>query len=509
MRFKNLTAAFLSSLALTTPATAFDTGHHWDATYMGMAQAYGGFSETAKKMAATSNWLVDYFTESPISGGAHIASKHRLANLHFDNLFTEEQVRQTWNNLIKNYIAGLKAIANSHEPEITRLYQAYALMGMTLHATQDFYTHSNWATFHPQTGHGFSSKTVLHGDLTSTIAQSGTLQTGYYPTYYASSKPSGAMAHGDYTSGINKDSHMRPQWDEAFTFAYVESYRLTLLTITTLNEANEKFKDAFLKFNESSITSHSAMAGQLALLAGDAAAAYDVSQFIHADGADGHYKGKYSGNNANLVETTGAWTVAEYSALQGTVLGIIASDMLTKCLYDWSNSCKADDLSGNELIGNKPDVKALSVRIDNVEHTHGSADPFGNDPDYFAQFDFPGLSQWDRILDNKKSYKASDHVVQGEKASAYWAMFFVDDDTKKTSFRIRLYDYDAESSNDVIDIAHGGDNVDLEFTYSGDKLTGDVPDGVYDTRDRAVHSEGGSGDDRAKIKFFVYDVDLN
>ena len=100
-------------------------------------------------------------------------------------------------------------------------------------------------------------------------------------------------------------------------------------------------------------------------------------------------------------------------------------------------------------------------------------------------------------------------MVQGEKASAYWAMFFVDDDTKKTSFRIRLYDYDAESSNDVIDIAHGGDNVDLEFTYSGDKLTGDVPDGVYDTRDRAVHSEGGSGDDRAKIKFFVYDVDLN
>ena len=505
MRIRNILSAL--AICISPPALAFDTGHHWDATQLGMAMAYDGFSGTAKRTTATANWLVDYYTESPASGGAYIAGKNDLANLHFDNLFTEAQVKQTWNLLINNYLTELKAIANDSGNKTERIYRAYALMGITLHAVQDFYTHSNWADFHPKTGNGFSSKTVLHNDLDATIAQSGTLQTGFYPTYYASSQPAGALAHGDYTSGINKDSHMRPHWDEAFVFATIETYRLTLLTINTLSQTNSSFYNDWIKFSKSTMTKDPAWAIEYGKLSDDAQAAYDVSQFIHVSGADGHYKGKYSGNNANFTETAVPWVALDWSNLQIQVLDIIGDGKLTKCLYDWSNGCVADDLTGDQMVGNTPDIKVLSVRIDNIEHTHGSVDPFGNDPDYYAQFDFPKFTMLDRILDNKDKYKSSDHVVQGEQASAFWGIYFVPDNTATTAVKIRVYDYDAESGDDEIDIAHGGTNVDIVFTYSGDHVTGDVPNGVYDTRDRRVTSEGNNGD-QAKIKFWVYDDDV-
>lgn len=503
-------AHYALSLALlltpVTPAAAFDTGHHWDATLMGMTAADSGFSNTAKEVAATANWLVDYYSESPLT--TPLADQDDFANLHFDNLFDEDQVEATWNTLMQNYDAQLRRLVSSSEPRLIKLLGTYALMGMTMHAVQDFYTHSTWADFHPKSNGAYSTATVLGGDLDETVATSlsdpnRTLQTGYYPSYYINSPPPGSLAHGTYTSGINKDSHMRPHWDEAFVFAYIETYRLTLMTIETIADEDSDFLDDFLDFGASDIME---LPGELTAIAGDAAAAYDVSMFIYSedDGADGHYKGEYSGNSANLAETTAAWYATDYSELQAAVIGLVANGTLVHCLYNFSPACTAPALSGSMTVYDTPDVNVLSVRIDDVTYLGGGTDPFGNDPDYFAQFEFPGISMKDRVLDNRKNYSADQHIVQGQEASAYWGMYFVDDSAATVNFRIRLYDYDAESGNDTIDISDDGDNIDLTYQFSDSALGGDVDTGVYDTRASAVTSKGGHGSNTAQVTYFVY-----
>jgi hypothetical protein len=127
---------------LAKPAFAFDTGHHSDLTKEALQDQ--GFGETAIQTVQVQNWLVDYFSSSPTS-----SIEGDVAKLHFDNLFTTEQIRNYWGRLTVNTRSAVQQAAR--EKDTLKLL---TILGISLHAVQDFYSHSNWVETHPRSTSG-------------------------------------------------------------------------------------------------------------------------------------------------------------------------------------------------------------------------------------------------------------------------------------------------------------------------------------------------------------------
>ena len=68
-----------------------------------------------------------------------LATRGELGKLHFDDLFSPQQVRAAWDRLLGGTFAGL--VWASERDDVTA---AHHIVGVSLHALQDFYTHSNW-----------------------------------------------------------------------------------------------------------------------------------------------------------------------------------------------------------------------------------------------------------------------------------------------------------------------------------------------------------------------------
>jgi hypothetical protein len=110
-----------------------DTGHHFDLCEEVLAES--GFGQAARDAVKIENWLTDYFAESPTS-----AFKADFEKLHFDNLFSTAAIANYWGNLTVNTRAAAHLAAAQHD-----VIKLLAVLGITLHVVQDFYTHSNWA----------------------------------------------------------------------------------------------------------------------------------------------------------------------------------------------------------------------------------------------------------------------------------------------------------------------------------------------------------------------------
>ena len=164
---RTLAVAFAVSLcALPAPARAFDTGPHADLTRDALTAE--GFSPASASIAAVDNWLVDYYTnpdKNPYSGHANaLIGVTRLGlareswpqhwvlaarRLHFDStrrslempdLSKTAGIEQEWQRLMwTTRYRQLHFAAQRNDP-----LQVLAVIGITLHAVQDFYTHSNW-----------------------------------------------------------------------------------------------------------------------------------------------------------------------------------------------------------------------------------------------------------------------------------------------------------------------------------------------------------------------------
>src|SRR5262245_10306771 len=123
---------FVAAAGLIAPGRAswlraFDTGHHHDLTASAMKSL--GFNATAIKTAQLENWLVDYYSSQPLAG-----LEEDLKKLHFDNLEDSARVSVYWKRFKVNAKAAFeKAAADGDALRIV------ALLGMSLHAVQDFY----------------------------------------------------------------------------------------------------------------------------------------------------------------------------------------------------------------------------------------------------------------------------------------------------------------------------------------------------------------------------------
>lgn len=130
-----------------------------DATRIGMTK--NGFSSDARLMAQLANYLTDFcsavdFNEGYKGMGGSGAppgwptgivgvNDADVARLHFDALTTEAQVEHQWKTLEANTVAALWKW--NSDPGVKPGYRGIlvlSILGASLHAVQDFYSHSNW-----------------------------------------------------------------------------------------------------------------------------------------------------------------------------------------------------------------------------------------------------------------------------------------------------------------------------------------------------------------------------
>lgn len=230
-----------------------------------------------------------------------------LERLHFDNLYSTVQVQRYWGHLARNSRTAIKEAARQNDP-----LKALALLGASLHAVQDFYTHSNWVETHARGGGGYRTETFFG----SPPGLGLDLYTGYYPN----DKPAGQgrEPHGTYTSGMNHDSYVRPRWDEAYVFAYAASRQWTAAMGNWAEAENPGFWSRVKTFG---------VAGQDAAdLKTDLNAAYRISEWIATPGKTGTGRGVKAGVFPNLCRSRrlgqGATTRCSWTPRRRTFRGL-------------------------------------------------------------------------------------------------------------------------------------------------------------------------------------------
>jgi len=148
---------------LCSPASGFDTYWHQEAVRR-VAEAFA-FSEDARKITQLGNFSPDFF--GPVSelasqnlqgqalqalnqfGAANAESRQSAVFLHFDNLYGELQGNAKFDSmfaqLLKNTQTALAAYKNqAGTDDRTRKVLVLVTLGASLHAVQDFYSHSDW-----------------------------------------------------------------------------------------------------------------------------------------------------------------------------------------------------------------------------------------------------------------------------------------------------------------------------------------------------------------------------
>jgi hypothetical protein len=213
----SLTIASLALLFLgigARPASAFDTWWHAEATRHAMKA--NGFSDDARLATQVSNYLTDFYPV--LAMGIDKVGAERLGlekdvsfdYLHFDDLPKAADVERQWGLLEKNTRAALrKYAADANVKPGFRLIVLLNIIGSSLHAVQDFYSHSNWVELHGN--RGTIPIPVWFDVPAAERAKLVALRTGAYPDH----TPPQMTDHAT----MNHDTSQRPRHSLAFDAA--------------------------------------------------------------------------------------------------------------------------------------------------------------------------------------------------------------------------------------------------------------------------------------------------
>jgi hypothetical protein len=468
-RGRAILGVLLASAGLS--ALAFDTGHHSDLT--GAVLTERGFGETSTKIVQVSNWLTDYYSTSPTSRDV---VQSGLEKLHFDNLYDSADVAEYWGWLVHNARAATRHAAESDDPVVMLV-----VMGLFLHAAQDFYAHSNWVELHPrEPGGAYRSETWL----SSGPPEGAQMFTGTYPPH-PSPPPPRAPEHGGYDSGLNKDSHVRPLWDEAYVFAYFASHELVELMRVWAEQVRPGFWDHVLRHELDELGRER--------LDFDVEAAFKLSMWVKGKGADGHWKGDQSGSARYMSKFAVEWTSAPASAYVEQIKSRRVHLWLTEKLYSGEAPPPLP-----EVRPFREPRRVVLVRTSHVEELRdkgGRVDP-GGKADLYAVVDVDGQRYVDRVLREKRSY-----------SDPWFTLHVAKDGKAEIPIRMEVWDQDTalRGSKDPCDLhpLEGKRSLDLLLRVADGQLMGDVQ-GRHDGPESAFAIAGGKPDNkRVAIRCWV------
>jgi len=322
---------------------------------------------------------------------------------------------------------------------------------------QDFYAHSNWVETHPrEAGGAYRSETWLAAG----VPRGARLFTGTYPPY-PSPPPPDVPPHGGYDEGLNKDSQVRPLWDEAYVFAYFASHEVLGLLRGWAEEVRPGFWDRLRGFELDE-------AGRKQLDF-DTEAALKLSMWVKGKGADGHWKGDQSGSARYLSKFALEWTSAPASPYVEQVKSRRVHLWLTNKLYSGEPPPPLP-----EVRPFREPRRAVLVRTTHVEELRdggGRIDP-GGKADLYAVLRVGGQRYVDRVLRGKRSY--DDPWLTLHLASASEA---------EIPIHMEVWDQDTalRGGKDPCDIhpREGRRSLDLLLNTGDGRLSGDIQ-GLHD-----------------------------
>lgn len=452
-------AAFLILAAQS--ATAFDTGYHSDITRAVMHEQ--GFGETPAKVATVANWLTDYYSTSPTSRDA---VQSELSKLHFDNLYTTAEVGQHWARLTANAQEATRRAAESDDP-----LAMLTVIGLLLHAVQDFYSHSNWVETHPaMDGASYRRETWLADG-----APEGTsLFTGSYPPH-PSAPPPGHPEHGGYDEGLNKDSQTRPRFAQAYVFAYCASHEVLAAMRTWAEEARPGF---WAKLTDYRVDD--AVGERLDL---DLDAARKLSMWVKGKGAEGHWKGGESGSARYLSGAALDWTSSPSSPFVRQVKKRRIHEWLTRGLYSHDSAPavpRVEPFQASRTV--------VEVRTTHVAEKRGGGRRIdrGRKADLYAVTAVGSRRYVDRVLRNKKRY-----------ANPWFTIHLAEPDQDEVPIRVEVWDQDVTlgRKDDQCDVNPLPERLglNLRLRLRDGVLLGDV-EGRYDGPENAFETGGAKPD---------------
>ncbi len=253
-----LAAVLVLGIALgAAPASAFDTGPHFDMTEDALVSV-GFVSSQSIRTVQAANFLVDFhefmrqdvlkevkievkgvtILERKILDPACRAQMEKFLaigddSMHFDDLVTPARVVQRWDAML----AATESVAKK-KAQGGDILGLLTLLGMSLHNVQDFYTHSNW----------------VEQDFDNPGIGKGVLEPyGKHPTWLSVPRPireklkvhtqapkgKPGRQHGDWntdwnsgpspTISMNKDWAGRRYYTEAYLCAYFATVQWTRL----------------------------------------------------------------------------------------------------------------------------------------------------------------------------------------------------------------------------------------------------------------------------------------
>ena len=187
--FRKVVVLFMLLSLAASPAYGFDTFWHSEATRK-VAESFG-FSEDARKIMQLGNFSPDFFgpvsdfAANNLQGKALDALNQFVAKsaqdrdaaifLHFDNLNGELDRNSKFDSLFNRLLANTQSVLGSYikqtnADERTRKTMTLIVLGASLHAVQDFYSHSDW----------------IHNDFNNTAVKLIRLPSGDYraPTWF-------------------------------------------------------------------------------------------------------------------------------------------------------------------------------------------------------------------------------------------------------------------------------------------------------------------------------------
>ncbi len=474
-------------MGLLPSAQAFDTGPHQDLTREVMGEF--GMNDEANRTVQLENWLVDYYSNSPttrlfiahsdgsVNGAVDaVLAKHRLELLHFDNLTDTQKVTHYWGRLTANTKSAVQDAAREKNP-----MKLLSLMGASLHAVQDFYTHSTWVETHPAAGADYN--TVTWFDTT----QDGGVRTGKYPN---SDPINGSVDHGNYDKGLNHDSQSRPEFGRAYVFAYSASRQWVNQIRSWVDEVDPQVWQAAQNISLSDKDKNALNNGL--------EAAYRISEWVIPGGSDGHWKGKGSGNLAAWALASAKWVAAD----GGSFVDHFRQDRYFELLSGGRG--QAQDL-GTDAPSTIPIPKVAHIAIRKavvlvrtvqikelpVGFFESKIDPLGT-PDFYAKISIDGTTLLENTFQNR-----------GDVGHPWETIKFVDDNRRDVNIRIEVWDEDQPyDGDDHCDIRNGGGyDQEMQFNMQTHNLSGSI-NGIFDN-DNKLFGESGDEKDRAFIRGFV------
>jgi Ca2+-binding RTX toxin-like protein len=455
------------------------TGHHYDLTWQALQDE--GFSQTSTKIVQLDNWLVDYFSTSPLSSSS---MKEELATLHFDNLDSTTQINNYWENLTLNTRNSIQKAVKDNKP-----LDFLEIMGISLHAVQDFYSHSNWVEINR------SADNILRVDtwFDNLANQQGNLYTGYYPNRLNPPE----RDHGDDTYGVNHDSSAKDGWEQSYAFSYAASRQWVKAIQSWASEVNPQFWER--------IKSYTLDANSLSGLEFDLTAGYRLSEWLS------EWKGPGSSSYIDLALFAQVWTPIDSNFVksfrdgklyQSLIYGLSAKGETISSRPDFTS----DLVPSNLFVGSR----AIIVRTLEVKNEGNIILSSLDTPDFYARITINGQTFVEATQQNINSIQPKWAAIKfvADPSSIDQVRY---DPNGKILIQYELLDENGALVRDqLIDINPNPNKEFLEFNFSpiNHSLTGDI-NGVHDNSFSSVQTAGNPlGLYSASINFYVTEKKL-